>query len=48
MTNTSNKICATCDHYDDFTGACCNGNSEHRADFTDDGDVCREWEEIVK
>ena len=26
-------------------GVCCNGDSEHRADFRLDYDWCKEWEE---
>ena len=33
MTNT----CSTCRWYEDFQGVCCNGDSEHRADFTEPG-----------
>lgn len=32
------KCCATCQWYDDYTGACCNGDSECRADFMDADD----------
>ena len=39
-----NKCCATCDWYEDFNGVCCNGDSEHRADFTEPEDECRYWE----
>lgn len=39
------KCCATCRWYEDFQGVCCNGDSEHRADFTDPEDGCEEWEE---
>lgn len=39
------KCCATCKWHDDFTGACCNGDSEYRADFTGPEHVCEEWEE---
>lgn len=39
------KCCATCQWYDDYTGACCNGDSECRADFMDADDGCEEWEE---
>ena len=42
-----NKMkCKNCTYHDDFTGACCNGGSEHRADFTDDDDGCDKWEGI--
>lgn len=39
------KCCATCQWYDDFSGVCCNGDSECRADFVDADDGCEEWEE---
>lgn len=39
------KCCSTCKWYEDFQGVCCNGDSEHRADFTDPEDGCEEWEE---
>ncbi len=38
------KQCANCKWYEEFTGACCNGNSEHRADFVDSDKCCKEWE----
>jgi hypothetical protein len=38
------KCCATCAWYEDFQGVCCNGDSPHRADFTDPDQRCREWE----
>ena len=39
------KCCATCRWYAEFEGACCNGDSEWRADFTEPEDCCEEWEE---
>lgn len=39
------KCCGTCKWYEDFQGVCCNGNSCHRADFTDKDHCCEEWEE---
>jgi hypothetical protein len=45
---TLNKTCKKCKFHDDFTGACCNGYSEHCADFTDDEDSCRHFENNTK
>ena len=28
------KACSNCKWHEDFSGACCNGDSEYRADFT--------------
>lgn len=39
------KNCKNCKWYEPFNGVCCNGSSEHRADFTDPEDSCKEWEE---
>ena len=39
------NTCKTCRWYAAFEGACCNGDSEHRADFRLDYDWCEEWEE---
>lgn len=36
--------CETCKYYAEFEGVCCNGYSEHRADFMDSSDSCEEWE----
>lgn len=38
------KCCTTCKWYEDYAGVCCNGASEHRADFTDAEDGCEDWE----
>ena len=38
------QCCETCRYWEPFTGACCNGDSPNRADFTDDDDACEEWE----
>lgn len=32
--------CGNCKWHADFTGVCCNGDSEHCADFTDNSEVC--------
>ena len=39
------KRCSNCKWHEDFTGACCNGDSDYRADFTDSDFVCDKWEE---
>lgn len=36
--------CFTCAWHDNFSWVCFNGNSEHRADFTDPEDSCPAWE----
>ena len=38
------KKCKTCKWWEPFSGVCCNGDSEHRADFTDRNDSCECWE----
>lgn len=42
------KSCKTCKWHDDFTWVCFNGESIHRADFTNDDYVCECWEEQKK
>lgn len=37
-------ICKNCKYHDEFTDACCNGDSEHCADFTSNEDSCQDWE----
>ncbi len=39
------NTCETCRWYDNFTGACCNDQSPHCADFTDSTFSCAFWEE---
>ena len=39
------KTCKTCRWYAPFEGVCCNGDSEHWADFRLEDDACEEWEE---
>lgn len=39
------RTCKTCRWYAAFEGVCCNGDSEHRADFMDVESRCKEWEE---
>lgn len=38
------KICGSCEWHDDFSWVCCNGDSEYRAEFTNDSFTCDEWE----
>jgi len=38
------RSCKSCKWHDDFSWVCFNGNSEYRADFTDDKQACAEWE----
>lgn len=37
-------MCGTCKWYEGFAGVCCNGESEHRADFREPQDSCEKWE----
>lgn len=39
------KTCETCKWWEEFNWACCNGDSEYCADFTEPGHVCECWEE---
>lgn len=34
------RTCETCKYWEPFNGVCCNHDSEHRADFWDDGCEC--------
>jgi len=36
--------CETCQWYEVFSGACCNGSSPHAADFRMKDDKCDQWE----
>jgi hypothetical protein len=38
------KRCKTCKWWLPFNGVCTNGDSEHRADYTDRDDDCDHWE----
>ena len=38
------RKCTNCKYWDNFTGVCCNGDSDERAGFTDSDFVC-EWHE---
>ena len=42
--NKSEPSCCSCRWHDAFSWVCFNGQSEHRADFTDPEDSCKEWE----
>lgn len=37
--------CRTCRWWDEFTGACCSGESENVAEFKQPEDMCKRWEE---
>lgn len=39
------KYCCTCKWYAVYEGVCCNGDSEHHADFRCLDDCCECWEE---
>lgn len=42
-----NKTCTTCKYYSDpFVSVCCNGDSEHCADFVEEEDGCEKWEGV--
>lgn len=41
------KACANCRHWESYTGACCNGYSDRRADFVDGEFVCK-WHEFAE
>ena len=38
------KQCGNCKWHEDFSGACCNGDSGYRADCTGSDFVCDKWE----
>lgn len=38
------KTCKTCRWY--YEEVCCNGDSEHRADFWLENGWCEEWEDV--
>lgn len=35
------RNCGNCKWYAEYEGVCCNGDSEHRADFTDKNFYCK-------
>lgn len=37
------RKCGTCHWWAKYNGACCNGRSEHRADFRLSDEGCEEW-----
>lgn len=39
------NTCKTCRWYAAFDDVCCNGDSEHRADFRLEDETCEKWEE---
>lgn len=41
---TQNAECSNCRWFETYTGVCCNGDSEHRADFRSKTDYCDRWE----
>lgn len=40
------KYCCTCKWYTVYEGVCCNGDSEHCADFRCFDDSCECWEDV--
>ena len=38
------RCCWNCKWHEQYSWVCCNGDSDHRADFTDDEFVCEQWE----
>ena len=40
-----NETCLNCKWYAEYEGVCTNGESEYRADFTDDDNWCEGWEQ---
>lgn len=40
------RYCANCEHYELIEGVCCNGDSEHVADFRELDNTCEKWEEM--
>lgn len=41
-----NACCGNCAYHDNFTGVCFNGDSEHRADFTENDYKCEVWVDV--
>ena len=37
------RTCGSCCWYEGYCGVCCNGRSEHRAEFMDEDDTCSKW-----
>ena len=45
--NQDIMLCITCRWFADEPGVCCNGDSEHCADFMwNDDDGCERWKEV--
>ncbi len=42
------RCCENCKWHDNFSGVCCNGESEHKVNFTDNDLCCDCWEEAKK
>lgn len=40
------NTCETCKYHDSFSWVCFNPDSEHRADFTMNEDVCNEYADV--
>ena len=40
------KNCEGCKYHDSWTWVCCNGESENRGDYTNDG--CEKYEKVEK
>ena len=45
MQSNDGKCCATCAYHDDWTWVCFNGDSEMRADVTNNDFACDKWED---
>lgn len=41
------SCCSTCKWYEEFNGACTNGESKSCADFTNEDSLCDKWK-IIK
>lgn len=42
------RCCKNCKWRDTFSAVCCNGKSENRADFVNEGDYCSCWETNIE
>lgn len=47
LDSATKRKCGNCKWHEDYSGVCCCGDSQHRADFTDNEFVCecQEWRE---
>lgn len=43
LEDNDRHTCSICKYWEPFTGACCSGDSQHCADFTDRDDHCDFW-----